>query len=46
MISIGIVLMFLGNFFVGAERNAFFLGLVLVALWNGGFKPNVSARLS
>jgi POT family proton-dependent oligopeptide transporter len=46
MISIGIVLMFLGNFFVGAERNAFFLGLVLVALGNGGFKPNVSARLS
>jgi len=46
MISIGILLMFLGNFFVGAERNAFFLGLVLVALGNGGFKPNVSARLS
>jgi POT family proton-dependent oligopeptide transporter len=46
MISIGILVMFAGNFLVGAERNAFFLGLFLVAVGNGGFKPNVSARLS
>jgi dipeptide/tripeptide permease len=46
MISIGILAMFAGNFLVGAERNAFFLGLFLVAVGNGGFKPNVSARLS
>jgi len=46
MISIGILVMFAGNFLVGAERNAFFAGLFLVAVGNGGFKPNVSARLS
>ena len=46
MISIGILVMFAGNFLVGAERNAFFVGLFLVAVGNGGFKPNVSARLS
>ena len=46
MISTGIGLMWLGYGIVGAERKATFAGLLLVAVGNGGFKPNVSARLS
>ena len=36
----------LGYGIVRAERKATFAGLLLVAVGNGGFKPNVSARLS
>lgn len=46
MISIGLLLMFVGNFVIGVEVSLFFYGLSFVAIGNGAFKPNVSNRLS
>ena len=44
--SSGLALMAIGNACVASRAELLFIGLTLVALGNGGFKPNVSNRLS